>query len=242
MAEVSGNPTGLDWTFHDRESFTARWNDANAFNLMARGYKQYKTVRQRAFFYGWFDQIREIQQHDVLWPAAAWIVATQMSNVENPVKNFFLPRELKALAEEGNEMIFNDVFGKLSKLFQDGLKGRALTGKEARAWDAETLQREQYVIVQPIYEKHVKKHPSLRSDLQELASGSGVYMLGGIAIGNALDFSGDIMKPQDRYKHGMQVVPAFYKRFKQVIESGRKRRQRSTPDPSARGRIRYKGV
>ena len=89
MAETSSPQSVIDWTEADRLSFTRRWNDANAFNLMRRnaGFKEYQTIRQRAFFYDWFDQIREVQGHEILWPAAAWIVAMQMSNVENLLKN-----------------------------------------------------------------------------------------------------------------------------------------------------------
>src|SRR5262249_55878394 len=99
MAETDSPQSAVDWTENDRLSFTERWNGANAFNLLrpTSGAKEYQTIRQRAFFYDWFDQVREVQGHEILWPAAAWIVATQMSNVENPLKNLFIPKEMKPL-------------------------------------------------------------------------------------------------------------------------------------------------
>lgn len=239
MAETESPKSAVDWTENDRLSFTERWNGANAFNLMRprAGFEEYRTIRQRAFFYDWFDQVREVQGHEILWPAAAWIVATQMSNVENPVKNLVIAKAMKPLAEEGNKAIFDDVFPRLAEVFQQGLKGKPLTGKEAAKWDEDTLRHEQFVVVQPIYERHIRQTPGLKDDLAALAGGKGIYAIGGIAIGNALDFKGDIVKPHDRFTHGSVVVTAFYKQFKAAIASSRKRRQRATPDPSAGGRI-----
>ncbi|MCB1771404.1 MAG: hypothetical protein KDJ31_17150 [Candidatus Competibacteraceae bacterium] len=242
MAETSSPQSVIDWTEADRLSFTRRWNDANAFNLMRRnaGFKEYQTIRQRAFFYDWFDQIREVQGHEILWPAAAWIVAMQMSNVENLLKNLFIPDAMKPFAKEGNKAIFEDVFPRLADVFERGLKGKPLKGKEAENWDNETLRHEQFDVVQPIYQKHIRLTPDLKEELLKMASGSGLYVFGGLAIGGALDFKGDILKAQDRFHHGSKVVTAFYQRFKAAIDASRKRRQQAKPDPSAGGRIAFK--
>lgn len=239
MAEVETPRSASDWSEDDRLSFTERWNGANAFNLLRHGAgaKEYQTIRERAYFYDWFDQIREVQGHDVLWPAAAWLVAMQMGNVENPIRNFFIPAGMKPMAMEGNKAIFDDVFPRLAALFEDGLKGKKLTGKEARKWDWETLRREQFVVMPPIYEKYVGQTPSLSGDLADLASGRGIYAAGGLAIGNALDFKGDILDPRDRFYHGAMVVKDCYNKFKQSIDSSRKRRQRAQADPTVGGRI-----
>jgi hypothetical protein len=238
MAEVKSPLSAVDWTEEDRLTFTERWNGANCFNLMrpSDGFNEYKTIRERQFFYEWFDQIREVQGHQILWPAAAWIVASQMANVENPLKNAFIPAAMGPLAQEGNKAIFDDVFSKLAKVYQDGLRKSLLIDDAAKTWDSDTLRREQFVIVQPIYERHIRANPDLKDELQDMASGKGRYALGGIAIGGALDFKGDITNPQDRFVHGQVVVPNFYKQFKQVIDSGRKR-NRAKADPTAGGRI-----
>ncbi len=112
MAEVEAPKSAVDWTEDDRLTCSATWNGANCFNLMrpGEGAKEYKTIRQRTYFYDWFDQIREVQGHGIMWPAAAWIVAAQMSNVENFWKNWFIADAMKPLAEEGNKAIFDDVF------------------------------------------------------------------------------------------------------------------------------------
>ena len=72
--------------------------------------------------------------------------------------------------------------------------------------------------------------------MAKLAGGQGLYFLGGIAIGNGLDFKGDITNPQDRYNHGMTVVTNFYKQFKSAIDPSRSK-NRSKSDPTAGGRI-----
>lgn len=242
MAEVDAPQSAVDWTEDDRLSFTERWNGANCFNLMrpSEGFKEYQTIRQRAYFYEWFDQIREVQGHEILWPAAAWIVALQMSNVENPLKKLFIPNAMTPLAKEGNKAIFDDVFPRLAEVYQKGLRKNLLRGSDASSWDRETLTREQFTIVQPIYERHIKATPSLKDDLANLAGGKGIYAMGGIAIGNILDFTGDIVSATDRFNHGLIVVTKAYKQFKAAIDSARKRTQRVKPDPTAGGRISIK--
>lgn len=240
MAEVGTLASAADWTENDRLAFTASWNDANCINLMrgARGAAEYRTIRQRAFFYDWFDQIREVQGHTILWPAAAWIVALQMSNTENLLRNWLISDEMEAFAAAGNKAIFDDVFPRLAEVFQDGLRGRMLTGEAAREWDRATLHHEQFDVVDPIYAAHLSAHPELLDEMTDLASGRGIFAAGGVAIGFALDFSGDIRRPNERFRHGMSVVVPFYLQFKNAIDASRRRRQRSRPDPSAHGMIR----
>jgi len=246
MAEVQNPTSAVDWTETDRLAFTERWNGANCFNLLAgdRGAREYRTIRQRAYFYDWFDQIREVQGHTILWPAAAWLVATQMSNVENDFRRFKawlsgnkISEEMRAFAEDGNVAIFEDVFPKLSKVYQDGLRGTLLTGSAAEDWDRATLHQEQFVVVQPVYEQHLRRTPELLDEMTAMATGKGLMALGGCAIAGALDFRGDLRKPSDRFRHGMSTVMGFYKQFKPAIDSSRQRRQRTRPDPTAGGRI-----
>lgn len=237
MAEVENPGKATDWTFADRDRFTNRWNDANCFCLLAGTPEEYKTIRQRAYFYTWFDQIREVQGHEILWPAAAWIVATQMSNVENPVKSLLISNRMIEFAKAGNKAIFDDVFPKLSEVYQRGLNGRPLRGEEARNWDIETLRHEQFDVVDPIYKEFTRADPELIEEMTALAKGEGVFAMGGVAIAGALDFTGDILKPTDRFRHGDVVVTRFYQRFKAAISAARTRRQSVRPDPTARGRI-----
>ena len=254
MAETSSPGSAADWTFQDRDTFTARWNRACAINLMsgARGAQQYASIGQRTAFYNWFDQIREIQGHTILWPAAAWIVASQMRSLEDPIRTAGLTvrraasgrfedsTRLIAFGRDGNKAIFDDVFPRLKEVFERGLRGNRLTGAEADGWDRQTLRHEQFDVVQPIYQRHAGADAAMAGELAAMASGDDILGIGGVAIGWRLDFTGNIMLPQDRFNHGMNVVVPFYRRFKQVIDQARTRRQASRPDPSAGGMVQVR--
>jgi hypothetical protein len=240
MAEINSPSLPTDWAYSDRTSFTGRWNDANVFNLMrpSTGYEEYRTISQRAAFYDWFDQIREVQGHEILWPAAAWVVAQQMSNVDKPSGLALINQTVRQFANQGNKAIFDDVFPRLADVFMRGLRNNALRGVEARNWDRETLRREQSIVVQPLYELYGRLDPGVTRELAAMAEGKGIYAFGGVAIGFALDFAGNIMNPMDRFNHGMNRVVLFYQRFKAAIDQSRRRRQVARPDPTARGRVR----
>ncbi|HUB16704.1 MAG TPA: hypothetical protein VMB34_32520 [Acetobacteraceae bacterium] len=241
MAEVESPQSAVDWTEQDRLRCTERWNGANCFNLMrpSDGFSEYKSIKQRQYFYDWFDQIREVQGHEILWPAAAWVVASEMANVENPIRNAFIPSAVKPFAEEGNKAIFDDVFPQLAKVYQDGLKKNPLKSDVAKKWDRETLHHEQFETVQPIYDRYIRANPALKNELADMAGGKGAYAVGGIAINFALDFNGDILNPMDRFNYGLVVVTGFYKQFKNAIDSSRAATQAVKPDPTAGGRIKF---
>ncbi len=251
MTETNDPTRVLDWAYADRANFTARWNRANVLNLLrpSNGFEEYRTIGQRAEFYNWFDQIREAQGHETLWPAAAMIVATQMRSLEDPFRTlamtlrravslrFETSEALIAFGERGNKMIFDDVFPKLGDLYRQGLAGNPLKGEAAASWDRATLHHEQFDVVQPIYVQAVHANPELRDELEDMAAGHDVFWLGGVAIGSRLDFTGDILSAQDRYNHGMNVVVPFYKQFKAALDSGRRRSQVAKPDPAAGGMV-----
>jgi hypothetical protein len=250
-AEVENPTKPQDWAVADRIAFTARWNRANVLNLMrgAAGAQEYRTIGQRTDFYNWFDQIRKVQKHDIMWPAAAWVVAGQMRNLEDPVRSAALASRrtvmgrtvdsgrLLSFAGEGNKAIFDDVFPRLKDAFERGVLRRPLQGDEARAWDKETLRREQLDIVQPIYERYARLDRDMAAELKDLAAASDVLSTSGIAIGNALDFTGDILSGQDRYDHALNVVVPAYNRFESAIDGSRQRRQQAAPDPTAGGMV-----
>jgi hypothetical protein len=252
MAELSSPAGPQDWSFADRDGFTERWNRANVLNLMrgASGAAEYQSIAQRTAFYNWFDQIREVQGHEVLWPGAAWIVASMVRNLDDPTRTAVMTLRRAAtgrfqdstrlieFGRAGNKAIFDDAFARLKELFERGLRGQKLTGAEALAWDQMMVRREQFDVVHPVYQRFCANDPGLAQEIADLAAGSDLFGAGGVAIGNALDFKGDIMKAQDRYNHGVNVVVPFYKRFKAVIDQSRRRRQAARPDPSAGGMVR----
>jgi hypothetical protein len=145
---------------------------------------------------------------------------------------------LLQFAKDGNKAIFDDVFPWLKEVFERGLKGNPLRGEEATTWDKELLHREQYDVVQPTYQRYAGADPNMAAELKDLASGADVLTISGVAIANALDFTGDILSAQDRYQHGLNVVVPFYKRFEATVDGSRQRRQQAKPDPSAGGMIK----
>jgi hypothetical protein len=146
-AEVFDQPTQpSDWSYSDRVNFTERWNRANALNLMRgpSGAQEYRTITQRAAFYNWFDQIRKVQKHEIMWPAAAWVVASQMANIEDAVKSETLAVRRAAIgrtvdsdrllqfAKDGNKAIFDDVFPRLKEVFEQSREHNSYGSNTAR--------------------------------------------------------------------------------------------------------------
>ena len=250
-AETIDPARPTDWSTADRLNFTERWNRANVLNLMrgAVGAAEYTNIAQRTDFYNWFDQIRKLQRHDVLWPAAAWVVAGQMRNLDDPLRSAALAarrttigravdsKKLLEFARAGNKAIFDDVFPKLQVVFQRGMLNNPLGGEEAKNWDRTTLHHEQFDVVQPIYEQYAGKDEQMAAELRDLASGSDILGFSGMAIGNSLDFRGNILSPQDRFNHGIGTVVSTYSRFEKTIDASRDRRQQARPDPTAGGAV-----
>lgn len=82
-----------DWTPKDREEGTEKWHRAqlhlmcqaaNGTAAVARQIAQghFKTIVQRTAFYNWFDQIRLLQGHEVVWVGCAWLVASQFARFD----------------------------------------------------------------------------------------------------------------------------------------------------------------
>lgn len=113
-------------------------------------------------------------------------------------------KDLNGFANAGNKAIFDDVFGRL----RDNMNSSPLKGDAAQKWDEATLHREQFTIVQPIYNEWVRKNPRLNNYLQDFASGKGIARF--MQMPSQLKFQGNIMNPQDRYNHGMFKVAPFY--------------------------------
>ena len=109
MAEIDSPQSAADWTEDNRPRFSERWKGANFFNFVrpSAGFEEYKTIRQRTYFYQRFDQIGGVRCHEILWPAAARVVTMQMSIVDNPIRYIFITAAVKPLAEDGNKAIFN---------------------------------------------------------------------------------------------------------------------------------------
>jgi hypothetical protein len=198
-----------DWLKADREWNSGTWQSANKYNLQQKeGYKEYTTIEQRAGFYGWYAAVEDLRGGETKWSGAAWVIAKQMSLVDLLFTDLMVvlgkdnAGDLNKFANAGNKAIFDDVFANL----RDNMNGPPKKGADARKWDETTLRREQFDIVQPIYETWVKKNPKLKNILQDMASQKSIFGLMGFP--RELKFEGNIMSAQDRYNHGMnKAVP-----------------------------------
>jgi hypothetical protein len=200
------NPDGkLDgsdghWLKSDRENKTATWDKANTKNLEDNRHDDYTTITQRKDFYGWFASKIDAKGFDNNWPGAAYIVAGQMSYLDNSAVSWWVGDDVTKFGNAGNKAIFNDVFDNLKDLYN----GPVMKGEAAAKWDAATLYNEQFKVVQPIY---MKQTAATISTLSQMAKGEGLY---GFGVNGALRFEGNILNPQDRYNHGAGKVNSFF--------------------------------
>ncbi len=202
-----------DWLKTDRLQNTALWKNANDFNIKQdKGYKEYTKISQRRDFYQWFQTSTEQQGSTTMWAGAAAIVAGQMAQVEDPITSWVLGigKDIVDFVHAGNKAIFNDVFGDLKQLYNKGKSGSPLKGETAKLWDANILYKEQFIIVQPIYQKQTA---ATIMQLSRMAKGEGLYGAGYL-FQEELKFKGNILNPQDRYNHGMNRVVPYYNKWK----------------------------
>ncbi len=230
-----------DWLKSDREKQTGVWGAANSYNLQQKdGYKEYKTISQRTAFYGWFQRQTEKKGSETKWAGAAYIVAQQMSLMDDPLIASFNSKEVLAFANAGNKAIFEDVFDNLRDLYN----GPALKGDAAKNWDKVTLTHEQKDVVQPIYDQQSEK---TINDLQKLAQGRGWKAAMGVAfdrrfpVGGPLMFEGKIKNWVDRYNHGMNKAVPFYEKYGSIFNWNKKDdgRMDSVFDPDNKGLPQY---
>jgi hypothetical protein len=198
-----------DWHKSDRENNTDVWKNANKHNLQqANGSLEYSTISQRTAFYGWFQSETESKGFETKWAGAAYVIANQMTNMENPLLNWAFSSEVIKFAHDGNKAIFDNVVPKLKNLYN----GSILKGEDAKKWDKNTLTVEQRDIVGPIYKRQTSE---TLTTLSKMAKQEGIYSLG-VFMGNSpkLKFNGNINNWQDRYNHGMNVAVKAWEELK----------------------------
>ncbi len=200
------------WLASDRRTDSNVWHDANVFNLVTGQYNQYTTITQRTAFYEWMAGVFEAQGHEVQWVGAAYAVASLMMRMDNEYVGAMVDGfndDIVGFANAGNKMIFDDVFDRLRSLFILGEEKRPLTGNIAKEWDIETLRREQFDIVDDLYQKLSKNNPAAVKILEVLSHTTPVPI---IDTGmKDLTFKGDLLNPQDRFDHGMTNMVEYYK-------------------------------
>lgn len=127
--EYPNNYTGRlgkgDWKTSDRVNNTDRWKSANKYNLQqSGGAAEYRNIEQRADFYEWFQGATNAKGFETRWAGAAAKVADAINELANPSiaginftsladTFYYSSPEARSLANEGNRVIFEDVFPKL---------------------------------------------------------------------------------------------------------------------------------
>jgi hypothetical protein len=219
-AKITGSQ---DWTRHDRENNSARWQAACLRNLDAVDSGQYVKVVERRDFYKWFYDYSTSLKFTTRWALAAYIVANGAHQIadmdeEHAFANESLGManvELQGAMREGNQVIFDNVLPKLKKL----IEGRPLKGKAALQWDMQVLSEEQSLI-QPMY---ARMSPETRAQLDYIARKQRFAWLGAKATGEDKVAGGpnnnegrvpgfdqpDLQNIDDRWRYGMNLGNQF---------------------------------
>ena len=213
--------SGGDWLDTDRKKNTQRWKDANEHNLLAGAFWEYKQIAERRDFYRWFYEESTRKGSETRWALAAHIVAAgagEMAHMSGVMESMgratgASSNEVQGMMRTGNQVIFDNVFPKLQKLWK-----APLTGQAAVDWDMQILAEEQNMI-QPLYSGSSK---AAQDVIEAIAKGgwqaqagsyisSADYVKTGhnIAEGYVPYFTGDLLKPEDRWQYGMKLAGQF---------------------------------
>jgi hypothetical protein len=79
----------------------------------------YTSISQRTDFYGWYAGKIDAKGFDNNWPGAAYIVAGQISWLDNPLVGWWVGEDVVNFGNAGNKAIFNDVFDDLKVCITD---------------------------------------------------------------------------------------------------------------------------
>jgi hypothetical protein len=213
--------SGGDWLDTDRKNNTQRWKDANEHNLLAGAFWEYREIAERRDFYRWFYEESTRKGIEARWALAASIVAAgagEMAHMSGAMESMgritgASSNEVQAMMRTGNQVIFDNVFPKLKKLWTT-----PLTGQAAVDWDAQVLAEEQNMI-QPLYSSASKEAQDV---IEAIAKGgwqaqAGSYISSAdwvksghnIKEGYVPYFTGDLLKPEDRWQYGMKLAGQF---------------------------------
>ncbi|AUP78076.1 Insecticidal toxin complex protein [Flavivirga eckloniae] len=191
-----------DWLKRDRIKNTLVWQEANVFNLKNNLSREYKNISQRRDFYKWFFYELNKKGHDVVWVQMAYFISKKMHLMEIFPYSIFSKKEVKTYARQGSELVFNNAFEELQKLYNSKL---VLKTDKATVWDRAILKKEQYEWIDRIYKTMNAK--SLKT-LKRIAKGKCLY---GLFLPRAIRFKGDLSKAETRYKYAIEVLKPYCK-------------------------------
>ena len=193
-----------NWLKKDRIHNTFVWEQANIYNLrLLDGNDKYKTISEIRDFYIWFDKEATIKGNEIKWIGIASIVAGQLSKLDNSFVRVFLVRNKEAVkfANEGSKKVFKFAFPQMNEIYSSDY---LLKGAEAKEWDRKFGEKEQCVILEPLYQNLSEK---ALNKLSRMTKGKGIYNLG---VNRKLKFEGEIKDCNSRYEHGANKVLQYY--------------------------------
>ncbi|WP_369133622.1 hypothetical protein [Modestobacter sp. I12A-02662] len=184
----------------------------------------YWEVGERADFYRFFYDECQRLGHEVRWPLAASVVATQAYIGSNPSSESgkllgLVTDGFQSMLRLGNQVIFDDVLPKLHAL---SIRSDKLKDQAAIDWDSQILSEEQSLI-QPLYELLPARDLQLARSLASRAnfrSGVGAWWVEdeiteralsgpGRRVNDVPPFTGNLVTPADRWRYGMRLGALF---------------------------------
>ncbi len=191
-----------DWLSSDRRQNTGAWRDANTYNLNNNLPQEYVNIKQRRDFYKWFDfQIKQ-KGHEVVWPSMAYYISRKLRLAKVFPFSILIRRQVEIYASKGGEVVFNEAFKDLKKIF---ISKTVLKAEDAIEWDKKLLYNEQFVWVESIYKNMDVK--SLKQ-IERMAKGKFLY---GLVLPKAIRFQGNISDANDRYVFALEKLRVYCK-------------------------------
>jgi hypothetical protein len=181
-------------------------------NFLQNNTLPYNSIGKRRKFYIWVYEFLRSLGFECRWPLAAWMAVIGVHRLVDLEKALDfqkviyrkLDKRISLMLEVGNFVIFEDVFGKLRKLYIDH-KESPLKAEDAQEWDMLMLAEEQ-TLVQPLYSK-LKNQDNAFLVLQGFAKQTRID----VKAANAL-----FQIPSRKYNFGGKAPP--YIGFLDVIE------------------------
>lgn len=197
-ANPNGKHDGADghWLKADRQKNTAVWNNSNKTNIKKiDGFKEYTSIAERSD-YKWYQHQTDSAGFETKWGFAAAITTKKLENLLTNAAEISGSSnlEIKTFVTEGNEIIFNDIWGDLKLLYEQ----TPLTGQKAENWDGNLLLKEQNLI-EPYYQRLTS---SSLIKLEKLLKKENFFS----RLLPGYEFEGNLISIRDRWFYGMKMM------------------------------------
>ncbi len=186
-----------DWLKMDRIHNTIVWQKANRYNLNHHLPQEYVRILERRDYYEWAYKELKKQGHEVVWVAMAHFISKKITLMKTFPYTLFLNRNVVYYANDGSELVFNNVFEDLKAIFNSDI---VLKAEKALQWDESISHKEQFVLLESIYKN---MDASSLKKIERIAKGKFLYSL---MVPKSIRFKGDISNPIDRYSYAINKL------------------------------------